>query len=43
MLVDVYLRDVETGVPTSTTLERTPAQSMMFLSAISQNVDILRL
>lgn len=37
MLVDVYLRDVETGVRNEYyKLERTPVQSMMFLSAISQ-------
>jgi hypothetical protein len=37
MLVDVYLRDVETDVRNEYyKLERTPVQSMMFLSAISQ-------
>src|ERR1017187_1165660 len=37
MLVDVYLRDVETNVRNEYyELERTPVQSMMFLSAISQ-------
>ena len=37
MLVDVYLRDVETDVRNEYyRLERTPVQSMMFLSAISQ-------
>ena len=34
---DVYLRDVETGVRNEYyKLERTPGQSMMFLSVISQ-------